>query len=85
MGDNLCSKYANCTNIAGSYECTCTEGYDGNGITCYDVDECLDKDRCQHGQICVNEDGGHRCDPVNGIFDIYIDVCWVTFELFIQA
>ena len=29
-----CSELANCTNIPGSYSCTCITGYTGDGFTC---------------------------------------------------
>lgn len=32
--DNDCSEFADCTNTPGSYQCTCKDGYSGNGIEC---------------------------------------------------
>ena len=29
-----CSSDATCSNTAGSFQCTCNNGYSGNGITC---------------------------------------------------
>jgi len=29
-----CSELANCTNIPGTYSCTCTTGYTGDGFNC---------------------------------------------------
>ncbi len=29
-----CAAEANCTNTAGSFICTCKDGYEGNGKTC---------------------------------------------------
>ena len=29
-----CSQFATCTNTDGSYECTCLDGYQGNGRRC---------------------------------------------------
>ena len=29
-----CHKFAQCTNIPGSFQCSCIEGYSGNGFTC---------------------------------------------------
>ena len=29
-----CHNDANCTNTAGSFTCTCREGYTGNGTSC---------------------------------------------------
>ena len=33
-GSDECDSHADCTNTIGNYECTCTVGYTGNGITC---------------------------------------------------
>ena len=34
MDPNLCDKNAACTNSDGSYNCTCKQGFIGNGATC---------------------------------------------------
>ena len=34
IGSDLCATYAECTNLIGSYECTCIVGYSGNGLSC---------------------------------------------------
>ncbi|KAI8498192.1 hypothetical protein Bbelb_241360 [Branchiostoma belcheri] len=51
-----------CTNEAGSYRCSCREGYqvDTDGVSCIDVDEC---DQSLHDcqQICHNIYGGFSC------------------------
>ena len=32
--EHNCSVNANCTNLPGSYMCTCTSGYNGTGFIC---------------------------------------------------
>lgn len=34
IGTHNCSVMANCTNVDGSFNCTCTKGYIGDGVTC---------------------------------------------------
>lgn len=34
-GTHNCSKFANCTNLNGSFSCSCISGYQGNGVHCY--------------------------------------------------
>ena len=31
---HTCSKFANCTNTPGSFDCRCQDGYIGNGYHC---------------------------------------------------
>ena len=46
-----CDKNAECTNVEGSYECSCDEGFLGNGRSCFDIDECdLDLSDCHQGE-----------------------------------
>ena len=39
-----------CTNTVGSFSCACNAGYTGDGVTCSDLDECVES--C--GPECVN-------------------------------
>ena len=34
VGMNECDSNATCTDVAGSFTCTCNQGYTGNGTTC---------------------------------------------------
>ena len=36
----FCDDNADCTNTQGGYNCTCQEGYAGDGFTCEDINEC---------------------------------------------
>ena len=40
MGLSVCDLYADCSNNQGSYECTCIDGFRGNGRQCINVDDC---------------------------------------------
>ena len=31
-----------CFDTEGSYDCSCSFGYDGDGFTCNDIDECAE-------------------------------------------
>ena len=35
-----CDAMATCFNMPGSFNCTCDDGYYGNGTHCADIDEC---------------------------------------------
>jgi len=63
---NKCSPFAKCVNknqlfqnspaIAG-YECVCLEGYSGDGVSCIDIDDCVDGDtrRCEAHGFCKDQ------------------------------
>ncbi|MCA9513341.1 MAG: hypothetical protein KC635_00205, partial [Myxococcales bacterium] len=70
---NDCDEHATCANSDGSYECTCEDGYTGDGFACDDVDECADVeiDDCDPLTTCTNTDGGFSCTACP---DGYVDV-----------
>ena len=56
----MCDENAECVDTAGSYECTCSSGYTGDGHTCLDIDECL-SDPCDESATCTNNNGSFSC------------------------
>ncbi|CAH3181378.1 unnamed protein product, partial [Porites lobata] len=57
-----CDVNANCTNISGSYNCTCMPGYTGNGSICNEIDECKDGSHdCHINASCTNIPGSYNC------------------------
>ena len=56
-----------CTNIVGSYSCSCNAGYRlaSNRHSCNDIDECvLDTHTCS--QTCTNTVGSYTCSCFSG-------------------
>lgn len=56
-----------CTDNVGGYECICNIGYEGDGMSCIDIDECDGVD-CGFGGICTEEEGVK-------VFGEYICMC----------
>uniref|UniRef100_A0A1I8J597 EGF-like domain-containing protein n=1 Tax=Macrostomum lignano TaxID=282301 RepID=A0A1I8J597_9PLAT len=57
-----CGLYATCTDTPGSYNCTCFDGFQGNGTdNCTDVDECLSSSKCDAHADCINLIGSFDC------------------------
>ena len=66
-----CDVNANCTDTVGSFNCTCNDGYSGNGTVCEDVNECDDAalNQCHADSDCMNLDGGYNCTCHDGYVD----------------
>jgi nidogen (entactin) len=63
---NSCSIYAECVvdyNVASlNYSCLCKVGFEGDGQTCFDVNECENGDAiCDENAICYNLVGHYEC------------------------
>lgn len=59
-GRHKCDKNAICKNLKSLHRCSCKKGWEGNGRTCTDVDECrLRKGGCVH--MCQNTPGNYSC------------------------
>ncbi len=76
-----CDTNATCTNMMGSFTCTCNTGFEGNGVTCTDIDECTtNTDNCDTNAMCTNNTGSFSCAcntgfSGNGVTCADIDEC----------
>ncbi|XP_067390114.1 adhesion G protein-coupled receptor E3-like [Emydura macquarii macquarii] len=73
-----CGPHAHCTNMPGSYSCSCIEGYESSSgkITfmrasennCRDIDECLGPSQADCGPHthCTNTPGSYYCICIDG-------------------
>merc|ERR1712014_244354 len=65
--DNDCHKHAFCQ--AGSNRCVCDTGFEGNGKTCLDINECRRINNCDHDNAnCRNTIGSYECTCKNGFY-----------------
>ena len=77
-GENICDQL--CTNIHGSFQCSCYRGYetffnpDTNRVECLDIDECSPEggmnNRCSDNASCTNSDGSYFCECNAGYEDM---------------
>ena len=52
-------------------ECQCLEGFNGNGLDCVDIDECLDGyETCSGHSECKNVAGSYACQCKAGFIDV---------------
>ena len=81
VGTHNCDENASCVKTAGvsGFTCECDLGWtdrlaaDGftlaaglPGLTCIDVDECLDPSSCDQTNFCVNTPGSFNCGCLEG-------------------
>lgn len=61
----ICGEDASCDDAGGIPLCTCNTGYQGDGTTCVDIDECVG-DPCSPLAACTNTPGGFSCACEDG-------------------
>lgn len=67
-GSHTCDTTATCRPGAGiDYTCECTPGFQGDGRSCVDVNECATGfHHCGPNSVCVNVLGSYRCECRSG-------------------
>ena len=66
-GTHNCDANAECTDLMYGFECSCHDGFTGNGTYCTDVDECaLGVHNCSSLAVCMNTPGSYNCTCLSG-------------------
>uniref|UniRef100_A0A8W8NC50 Fibrillin-1 n=1 Tax=Magallana gigas TaxID=29159 RepID=A0A8W8NC50_MAGGI len=73
---DICGNEKVCQNLEGSYTCNCKEGFQKNGDSCDDIDECSDitLNTCSVDTNCQNLYGNYTCNCKPG-FQKYDSGC----------
>lgn len=68
-----------CISTETNFTCNCSAGRDGDGYSCFDVDECdLCTNNCDLEAECINTDGSFLCncnEGYEGNGTVCVDVC----------
>ena len=65
-----CDIQATCTNLPGSYSCSCNDGYEGDGFLCVSIDECAKGiANCDQHATCFDTPGSFYCACRSGYVD----------------
>ncbi|XP_045478881.1 protein kinase C-binding protein NELL2-like isoform X3 [Harmonia axyridis] len=68
---HVCHANATCSNLQTTYACQCSQGYQGDGRNCTDINECLlegglEGHHCHQNTKCVNTPGSYICECLPG-------------------
>lgn len=61
--ERQCQENQKCINTQGWFKCICEDGYQLNGGSCVDINEC-ESAPCEH--LCNNKPGGYDCSCYDG-------------------
>ncbi|WP_232379855.1 FG-GAP-like repeat-containing protein [Polyangium fumosum] len=64
-GTDNCDANATCTNTVSSFSCACNAGYEGDGVSCTNIDECA-ASPCQNGGACTDGINSYTCECAPG-------------------
>ncbi|KAF4524544.1 hypothetical protein B566_EDAN002818 [Ephemera danica] len=70
-----CHANATCLNLQTTYSCRCIVGFQGDGHTCTDVDECREEGgptghHCRSNTRCRNTPGSYTCECLPGFLRV---------------
>lgn len=66
-GTDNCGDNATCNDLLVGFECACNIGYEGDGTSCTEIDEC-DPNPCQNSGVCTDEVDNYSCSCPFGFF-----------------
>lgn len=77
VGASTCGPGGTCSPTFPGFECTCVDGYEDDGGSCVDIDECTElADPCPDpNATCTNEPGTYTCECDDG-FSGDRETCW---------
>ncbi len=60
-----------CTNKIGGFDCACLNGYEGDGFSCNEINECDPNQadlgsKCPPNTVCINHPGSYECACAQG-------------------